>query len=139
MILFVSSIVKQPMLRLFLSDGHYEIEADFDPEIALLINSGRIQTGMKLMIVNSQVTQAKLQKPHHPLDKNCERITRLSIQFNSLFPCSWSANLGHIRTPGLPLNALSQIKRDGGMISMINFLLDRVYPVQVIFRENSSE
>ncbi|XP_063060737.1 breast cancer type 2 susceptibility protein [Engraulis encrasicolus] len=110
----------------WLTDGWYSVRAQLDPPLAALVQRGRVRVGMKLVTHGAELVGP--QDACHPLE--APETLMLKISANSTRPARWHAKLGYHRDPRPYRVPLASLFSDGGVVSCIDFLVLRSYPIQ---------
>lgn len=110
-------------VMLELSDGWYRIRAEIDPPLRRAVDRGKIRTGMKLAIAEARLQSLGDGTP--VLD--ALGTSELQLSGNSTSLARWDARLGFQRQGYA--STLARLDPDGGVVSAMDIVIDRVYPV----------
>ncbi|KAJ2992329.1 hypothetical protein HDV02_003151, partial [Globomyces sp. JEL0801] len=125
MVLCVANItVLGPSISLDLTDGWYIMKALLDLPLQYLVRNRKIFKGQKLHIQNAQLVGCT--NPIHIMQLPSSVYLKLSC--NSTRRARWYETLGYQPRP-LPPISISCVMNEGGMISLVDVLILRSYPV----------
>eukprot|EP01134_Creolimax_fragrantissima_P006828 CFRG6828T1 len=147
-VLFVSAIniVGCEKTSIQLSDGWYSIEAYLDDMLHERIRNGTIRLGSKLCIQDAEVVSGVDAEQRDwrskknfcaavsPLDflscsaTDTKKAPVLKIHTNGTRQARWDSMLGHQKLRGIPI-ILNTIVAKGGIVSRVDVLVMRIYPV----------
>ncbi|CAH1778041.1 unnamed protein product [Owenia fusiformis] len=127
------SDMKMTKVQLELTDGWYSIRTIIDGPLQQFINQGRLFVGQKLCICGADLVGSNDACP--PLE--APGNLALKIHANSTRPARWDAKLGYYRNPQPFPVAISSLYGDGGLVSCVDVVVIRVYPLQ--FMEKHKE
>lgn len=117
---------------LVLTDGWYEIRAATDDCLARAILKGKIKVGRKLGI-----SGARLDSSSDGSDVlEAFEKSNLTLTGNSTHLAAWDARLGLHPQPFVA--GLSSLSVDGGVIVLMDVVLDRVYPLAFMNADKGS-
>ncbi|WWC73712.1 uncharacterized protein I206_107684 [Kwoniella pini CBS 10737] len=106
-----------------LTDGWYRIKAHIDECLSQAVLKGRIAVGRKIA-----VSGAKLESSNDGTDVlEALNNSRLIISGNSTSFARWTAKLG--KQPRPFIASLSSLSADGGIISLMDVILEKVFPI----------
>ncbi|KAI9494923.1 BRCA2, oligonucleotide/oligosaccharide-binding, domain 1-domain-containing protein [Zychaea mexicana] len=111
--------------QLVLTDGWYQINAVTDPRLERAIAKGKVSIGSKLSICGAQLNGDA--QPRSPLSAS-SNDSILSITTNGSWLAAWDAKLGYQRNR-LVLRSLSSVYEDGGIITVLDVVVCRKYPM----------
>jgi breast cancer 2 susceptibility protein len=114
-------VVVPPYLEL--TDGWYHIKAQVDDCLVRAINKGKITVGRKLGITGAKLDSgADGAEVMDAFDKS-----RLVLSGNSTSLVKWDAKLGMPKSPFVA--ALSSLSPDGGVVTMMDVVIDKIFPL----------
>ncbi|KAJ3268027.1 Breast cancer 2, early onset [Terramyces sp. JEL0728] len=144
MVLFISKLQRvNDALIIKVSDGWYSVPAEFDECLVALSNLGKLFVGQKLHV---QAAKMSLGDPCSVLDASFSN-RRIKIFANSTRRAEWHVSLGYQPTTFYPVK-LSSILENGGMITLIDIVVQRIYQTEhierlsdgtVVIRDNKEE
>ncbi|SPO26675.1 related to Brh2 - Rad51-associated protein Brh2 [Ustilago trichophora] len=116
-----------------LSDGWYRIQAQIDPVLTRACQGGRLRIGQKLAIMGATLdTQGdgiEVLTAYH--------LSSLVLASNSVSLAPWDAKLGFAPSPFFA--SLRSLTPDGGVVSLMDVIITRVYPIAYMDVEHSSK
>ncbi|THH27674.1 hypothetical protein EUX98_g6517 [Antrodiella citrinella] len=110
--------------RLELTDGWYRIRAELDICLARAVRNNRIRIGGKLATVGARLSEGN-KEPGEPLE--VYDSVSLKLTGNSTHLAPWHATLGFQSQPYV--STLRSLSSDGGVVAVMDVVVDRVYPV----------
>ncbi|WVN86368.1 uncharacterized protein L203_101532 [Cryptococcus depauperatus CBS 7841] len=111
------------IIYLVLTDGWYPIRAQIDECLSRAVKKGKISIGRKLAI-----TGAKLESENDGTDVlDAFDSSRLVLSGNSTSLAKWDSRLGMQPRPFIA--SLSSLSVDGGIVTLMDIIIDRVYPL----------
>ncbi|KAH9932032.1 uncharacterized protein BXZ73DRAFT_89984 [Epithele typhae] len=125
MILCVSAIVRRGLRpEIEVTDGWYCLRAQLDQPLARALERGRIRVGCKLA-----TSGAKLCGDRKEAREILETYDHASLELygNSTHLAPWHAKMGFVKEPFVA--TLDSLTADGGNISVMDLIVDKVYPV----------
>ena len=147
MVLCVSAIHRrtdeghsQPYLEL--TDGWYRISAEVDACLVRAVDHGRIRVGRKLAISGAKVrgtnSIADLSSNQGDGEEvlNALEKSRLIISGNSSALARWDVKLG--LQPNPFFSGLSSLSVNGGIISLMDVVVEKVFPLAFITTEKNN-
>lgn len=126
------AVIVRKSTILELSDGWYRIQAQLDNILAQAIQRGRIRVGQKLAIMGATLDaqgegNEVLQAYHMSSLKLCANSTSLA---------KWDARLGFAPSPFVA--SLRSLTPEGGLISLMDVVITKVYPLAYVDTEKSN-
>ncbi|KAJ3088133.1 Breast cancer 2, early onset, partial [Physocladia obscura] len=118
-------------ILLELTDGWYSLKAQIDEVLCRAVQRNKISVGQKLFIFGAQNVGEKI--PGSPLEVGDRFL--LKIFANSTKIASWDAKLGNQKQANPFQVSIESVKADGGSISLVDVIIERVFPV--IYFENN--
>lgn len=138
MVLFVSRVFRtqNPFeAEIELSDGWYALRAILDPPLITAICNGKIVVGTKLMIQGAELVN---------LTEGCSPFqipndVRLRIHANSTRRAKWFCKLGLYKVPRSFLVSCNHVLDNGGLITRLQLLVIRVYPMLYVDKASNGD
>ena len=127
MILLVCSVNCDQKPFLEVTDGWYAVFCEIDPPLLSLIRAGKLKSGQKIAVCGSQLLNAD--HPTGPFEVS-ENL-RLKISYNGCKPALWNAKLGFYRQHMAFVSTLKSVKPDGGIVSALSVVIQRIYPLEL--------
>ncbi|GAC95188.1 hypothetical protein PHSY_002763 [Pseudozyma hubeiensis SY62] len=116
-----------------LSDGWYRIQAQIDPVLTNACNRGRLRIGHKLAItgatLDAQGEGKEVLSAYH--------MSSLVLAANSVSLARWDAKLGFAPSPFCA--SLRSLTSEGGLISLMDVVITRVYPLAYVDVDKSNQ
>ncbi|KAK0208723.1 hypothetical protein DFS33DRAFT_1380217 [Desarmillaria ectypa] len=110
--------------ELELTDGWYKIRAQVDAPLTRAIQKGTLAIGRKIAIVGARLDSER-KDPQEILE--AYNSIKLILTGNSTHLAPWHAKLGFQRE--LPVATMHSLTRDGGIITVMDLLVVKVYPI----------
>ncbi|KAJ3308289.1 Breast cancer 2, early onset [Boothiomyces sp. JEL0838] len=130
MVLLVSKLeTTNGRLEVELSDGWYSVLADLDDCLFALTSFGKLFLGQKLHVQGAKMNSVD---PCAILDAAISN-RRLKICANSTRRALWHTSLGYQPNTFFPIK-LSSILENGGMVTLVDVIVQRVYQTEHIER-----
>ena len=123
--IFHSRLCVPGAASLELCDGWYSLPACVDAPLTLLLQSGRLSVGTKLVVSGARLLGCT--GPCHPLD--VPQSAMLCISANSSRRARWFSRLGVCFSPCVLSVPLQSILADGGTVGCTEALVARLYPM----------
>ncbi|XP_055529960.1 breast cancer type 2 susceptibility protein homolog [Wyeomyia smithii] len=131
MVLFVARVFRGQVpsdVELELSDGWYSIRTIVDSHLSQVVDKAKVIVGTKLMIQGAELLN---------LNEGCSPIevpqdVRLKIHSNSTRRARWDVKLGLYKVPNSFLISCNDILDQGGLISRLQVMVIRVYPLMYV-------
>ncbi|KAK7695063.1 hypothetical protein QCA50_002252 [Cerrena zonata] len=126
MVLVVTNILRpdDDIPELEISDGWYRLRAQIDEPLARAIKKGAIKIGRKIAVTGCRLEMSG-KEPADILD--AYDTVMLKISGNSSHLAPWHAKLGFQASPFI--SSLRSIGPDGGMVAVIDVVVEKVYPI----------
>ncbi|KAJ9479675.1 hypothetical protein PHBOTO_003162 [Pseudozyma hubeiensis] len=116
-----------------LSDGWYRIQAQIDSVLTNACNRGRLRVGHKLAIIgatlDAQGEGKEVLSAYH--------MSSLVLAANSVSLARWDAKLGFAPSPFCA--SLRSLTSEGGLISLMDVVITRVYPLAYVDVDKSNQ
>ncbi|KAI5099185.1 breast cancer type 2 susceptibility protein, partial [Silurus meridionalis] len=115
-----------PAAIIWLTDGWYSIKALLDVPLSTMLRKGRLREGVKLLIHGAELIGSQDACP--PLEAPDSLMLKVSA--NSTRRARWDTKLGFYKDPRPFSLLLSSLYANGGVVSCVDIIVVRSYPMQ---------